>query len=182
MFCLNKTAPRALHRKPRPPPPALPCAPPQDGARRPEAVLRQVPVATVRHGRDEAGAEPDAALEPVRGAGGGAAGPRGVAAGKGEARPGLLRTTLGGGRPAAKSARPGSALLLCPRSSAVRLLEINRGSECCGVLQLQPRSQPCCSLCQTECFSLMLSLKGFFSPQYVAALEDMLRELKKHSK
>lgn len=86
---LNKTALSPLHCEPSPAPSAL-RAPPQDGARRPEVSLRQLPEATVRHGRDAAGAEPDAALEPVRGAGGGAAGPRGVAAGESEARPGLL--------------------------------------------------------------------------------------------
>ncbi|XP_046789772.1 vesicle transport protein USE1 isoform X1 [Gallus gallus] len=50
--------------------------------RRPEAVLRCLPVSAVRHGGDAAGAQSDAAAEPVRGAGGGAAGSRGVAAGE----------------------------------------------------------------------------------------------------
>lgn len=39
----------------------------------------------VRNGGDAAGTESDAAAEPVRGAGSGAAGSRGVAAGEGEA-------------------------------------------------------------------------------------------------
>lgn len=124
-FFLNKTALGPLHREPSPVPSAL-RAPPQDGARRPEVSLRQLPGATVRHGRDAAGAEPDAALEPVRGAGGGAAGPRGVAAGEGEARPGLLGGETfsagggGGGDRPGKAGGPGALLSPQQRGSAAR--------------------------------------------------------------
>lgn len=83
------------------------------------AALRRFPVAPVRHGGDAAGAEPDAALEPLRGAGGGAARPRGVAAGEGEAQPGRPGAASRGTRPAGKSGRPGSP---SPRSNTVRLL------------------------------------------------------------
>lgn len=104
-FFSNKTTVRALRCEGRAAltaPPAPPCAPPQDGARRPEVALRQLPLATGRHGRDTAGAEPDAALEPVRGAGGGAAGPRGVAAGEGEVRAGARRGEAGREKRAAR--------------------------------------------------------------------------------
>lgn len=152
-------------------------APPQDGASPLPAPrlkmaptsrkwpLRQLPPPPARHGGDAAGAEPDAAAEPLRGPGGGAAGPRGVAAGEGETRPGLP----GGERPGEAREPP------APQSRTAREPPPDEPRP----VSAAERSAPALAL--SRAFATQYFHLQAFSPQYVAALEDMLRELKLQS-